>query len=503
MKRIAFLAFLTFTISSFFVSCASSKMTNSLYLSYLDSGDYEPCISYLEEKNKSEKNSDRVRDEFDLAMMRHFQKDYDSSLEILNKTDRLMDDMVTKSVTKGALALLFNENAAEYAGNPYEYVYINIFNALNYYNKGDFDEAAVEIRRMNEKQRKFLSDYGEWISDENFSDDGKISSAYSVLKLDDETVKNSFPEKPTEDDIFRDSATARYLSIVFAMMDDSVNNSWNIEADTATFKALNPSFDIESESSLSDGMGRLDIIAFSGLIGRRGERRVRIGPFPGLQFESEKRFVFIPPFDIEFVYPEFPAPQKSLEPVPMGTIGWGPSFTIYPGKNEIIKMPENGVSKIQLLCENGRKEEFSLLEDFNYAVAHDVRMKARRAYSRSVKRSLAKKLSSVVAASAGMAVAEQNVRENENFLGIAAYAVAYLTAAKLIDQVDKTETADIRQVYALPARSYAAGLELEPGKYSFKVQYFSENGSLIKEETFSDIEVKKGKTVLVESSCQK
>ena len=77
------------------------------------------------------------------------------------------------------------------------------------------------------------------------------------------------------------------------------------------------------------------------------------------------------------------------------------------------------------------------------------------------------------------------------------------SAAKAIDQVDKTETADIRQVYALPAQAYASGVELPPGKYSFKVQYLSKKGVIIKEEYFSDIEVKEGKTVLVESSCQK
>ena len=78
-----------------------------------------------------------------------------------------------------------------------------------------------------------------------------------------------------------------------------------------------------------------------------------------------------------------------------------------------------------------------------------------------------------------------------------------MSAAKAIDQIDRTETADIRQVYALPAQSYAGGIELPPGFYSFKVQYLSKSGTIISEEEFNNIEVKKGKTVLVESSCQK
>ena len=501
MKRIACTAFLTCLVSSFFISCGSTKMTNPQYLSYLDSENYAPCVSYLEAKNK-EANSDRIRDNFDLAMIKHYQKDYDSSLQILNETDLLMDDAVTESVTKGFAAFLVNENATEYAGNPYEYVYINIFNALNYYNKGDAEEAAVEIRRLNEKQKKFLNEYGEWLKNEASSETAEIPSAYKILNLDAAAINQGRPKSPTENDIFRDSATARYLSIVFGMMDDSVNNGWNVSADARTLHALNASFDVNSETAISEGKGRLDVLAFSGLIGRRGERRIRIGPFPGLQFPLEKGFVFIPPFDIEFAYPEFPAPQTELKPVLMGTIGWGPSFTLYPGKDEITKMPANSVEKIQVII-NGEKKECALLEDFNYSVQQDVNTKARKAYNRSVVRGITKKLAAVVGATAGMLAVENAIQKNENILTIAAYAAAYLGSAKAIDQVDKTETADIRQVYALPAQSYATGFELAPGKYSLTVQYFSKNGTLIHEEHFKDVEVKKGKTVLVESSCQK
>ena len=504
MKRIALSGFLAFLVFSLLISCGSTKLTSSEYLDCLDAGDYAPCIEYLEEKNEKS-NDDRIRDNFDLAMMKHFQKDYDSSLLVLNSTDRLMEDAVTESLTKGLAAMFMNDNAAEYKGTPYEYIYINIFNALNYYNKGNIEEAAVEVRRLNEKQRKYLNEYGEWLKADG-STDLEISSTYKMLNLDSNPLFENTPAKPKDSDIFRDSATARYLSIIFAMMDDSVNNSWNISADTRTFKALNPSFDIDSLTSISDGKGRLDIIAFSGLIGRRGVRRVMIGPFPGIQFPVNGHFVYIPPFDLEFVYPEFPAPQTELRPIVAPVVGWGPSFTIYPGKNEITKMPNNQVDSVRLVFDSkdfSKQINLSLLEDYNYAVRQDVNSKARKAYSRSVKRSLVKKFAAVGGATAGLLAAENAVRKEENILTVATYAAIYLSAAKAIDQVDKTETADIRQVYALPAQAYASGVELPPGKYSFKVQYLSKKGVIIKEEYFSDIEVKEGKTVLVESSCQK
>lgn len=500
------ISFILCTSAFLFVSCGSTRLSSPEYLARLDSGDYKSCLDDIEKAGKKKSNPDKIRDNFDEAMIRHYQKDYDSSLKILNATDRLMDGAVTKSISRGFASVFGNDNATEYAGTPYEYVYLNIFNALNYYNKGDIEEAAVEVRRLNEKQRKCLNEYGEWVK----TNDSKIevSNTYKLLNLDSTKVISSSPKKPSEADIFRDSATARYLSIIFAMMDDSVNNSWNISADKATFKALNPAFDIDSVSKISDGKGRLDVLAFTGLIGRRGEKRVIIGPFPGIQFPVGKSFVFIPPFDLEFVYPQFPAPQEKLSPYVAPTIGRGPSFTIYPGKNEIIPMPKNQIAGIKLIFEKGShlsvtEKKFSLLEDFNYAVQQDVNTKAKSAYSRSIGRSLMKKFTAVTGATASLLFAEEGVKRDENLLTVGIYVASYLAAAKAIDQVDRTETADIRQVYALPAQSYATGIELLPGIYSFKVQYLGKDGKILKEEHFKNIEIKSGKTVLVESSCQK
>ncbi len=88
-------------------------------------------------QNSRQQTGDIIRDNFDIAMMKHYQKDYDGSLTILNATNEKMKDAVIKSISKGFAAAVANENAAEYAGTPYEYIYINRFNALNYYEKAN------------------------------------------------------------------------------------------------------------------------------------------------------------------------------------------------------------------------------------------------------------------------------------------------------------------------------------------------------------------------------
>lgn len=501
--RKCFVSSLFFLFSIILFSCASTKkLSDEKYLEQLDSFDYGPCISFLQsEIKKVPKSKDLIRDNYDMAMMLHYQKKYDESLAIMNETDRMMEDAVTKSISKGFASLFANDRVTEYAGNPYEYTYINIFNALNYHGKGDDEEAAVEIRRLNEKQQNFLNKYGEWLKkDVPETESSEQLKAYSALNIKRNSLTTFLPAKPSEDDIFKDSPTARYLSIVFAMMDDSVNNSWNIAADSKTLKALNPSFDVDSETKISDGKGRLDILAFSGLIGRRGEKRVVIGPIPGIVAGNSQGTIAVPDFDIEFVYPAFPAPTHANQPIPVYHGNSLPNFTLYPGSSEITKEPQNQIESVRLVLDKSEKK-LSLLEDFNYAVQKDVNSKAKKASDKSLSRSLLKKSTAVTGASVSLFAADQVSRNSG--AGSLGLFVAYLAAAKAIDQVDKTELADIRQVYALPARAYASGLELEPGMYSFKVQFLAANGAVVHEELFSEISVKKGKTTLVEVTCQK
>ncbi len=477
-------------------------MSDPEYLAKIDSGSYEDCIIYLQAKNsKKRSKKDIIRDYYDAAMMLHYKKKYEESLTLMNITDRMMDDAVTKSISKGFASVFSNDLVTDYSGNPYEYVYINIFNALNYYGKGNVEEAAVEVRRLNEKQQKFLNDYGEWLKkDTEEKKSSQLDSAYSVLKFDYNSLKNFIPLKPTDADIFRDSPTARYLSIVFAMMDDSVNNSWNVVADSATLTAMNPSFDIASETKINDGMGRLDVLAFTGLIGRRGEKRIVIGPIPGLIVKNSEGTVAIPDFDLEFVYPAFPSPPVAPRPKRVYHGRGLPDYELFPGSSEIIVSPKNTVETVQIVVDGTQVKTLSLLEDFNYSVQKDVNSKARMAFNKSVARSLVKKASAVSGASVSLYMADQLAGASAG--GEIAFTVAYLAAVKAIDQVDKTELADIRQVYTLPARSYASGVELNPGKHSLLVRYLSANGNIVAEEKFSGIEIKNGKTTLVESTCQ-
>ena len=107
--------------------------------SEFNKGNFSKCAGMLLSQSIGENNI--IKQNLDIALLEHFAGYYKASSEIMNKTDRLMDEAVTKSITKSVASATLNENASEYAGTPYEYIFINVFNALNYYNDGNMEDA--------------------------------------------------------------------------------------------------------------------------------------------------------------------------------------------------------------------------------------------------------------------------------------------------------------------------------------------------------------------------
>jgi hypothetical protein len=119
------------------------------------------------------------------------------STQVFLKADRLADQVEYHSVTNLTLATLGSEEMIQYKGESYEKLLINASLALNYVMMGQFDDALVEARRINEKINKIRREGREnyeqspfahylsgllWESDQKF-DDAYISYEQSY-KLD-------------------------------------------------------------------------------------------------------------------------------------------------------------------------------------------------------------------------------------------------------------------------------------------------------------------------------
>lgn len=490
-KKVAFTIFVLFT-ALILNSCETTKNSTDKsndnlekplkynekeFLKSVKLQDYHTCSLML--RGKKSTSNEEILDKLTLGLFQHYDGDFKFSSETLNETDILMQDAATKSISKSIGSTLFNDNIANYDGTVYEYLYINVINALNYYQVGNLEEAMVEIRKLGNKQKEYIEKYGQAILQESAknSEESLIQNSEGIdyFDIDTNLIYKKMPSSPTEKNIFKESATARYLSIIFRNMYGDVDNAI---IDRNVLSVLNPKIDTKEELSIPENCGRLNVLTFSDFVTPRTEISFS---FPGdFTYNTQKYIKLsqiydfdIPPFDLKFVYP-----------------------TIIEENNV------QNIKKVRLVFDNGKIYDVPLLEDFNSVVQNDVKSKESALFTKSVIRSLSKKMAAVASGIALLKVAKDALRNAKiGLLGSLSYQATYLSVAAAIDAVDLSETADVRQCNYLPAKSNALGLSLPSGIYSFKVQFISSENEVAYEQRFNNIEIKEGKSILVESLC--
>lgn len=424
-----------------FVGCASTKIDQVKFDQCFDSGEYATCASMLE-KTKAAESIDTA---IDISLLKNYARDYNGSLEYFNATNAAIDESFTRSITKGIAATVANEKASDYVGNVYEYMIVNAFNSLNYYNLGDLKEALVEIRMIENKQKEYIKKYGELILNEEEDSSAAYKSA-SSLGIDMNEYKNSIPENAKETDIYKDSSFAHYLAALMYLQDDSGDP----ELHAREYYALNPNgATLKEEFSIPYGKGRLSIVALAGKIKERIEAFVQI-PF--------------------YIY-DIPAMNPHLK-------------YVWPTVNGV----PNGDYKVKVTLKNGDSKFLDDVENFDDAVNKDVASKAKKAFMRSFIRSTIKE-GSVVAS----AVITYNTCKNDFLRELALIAIG-----PAVNAINLTETADIRQSKYLPGKICGGGWTLEPGTYSIFVEYYNAD-KLIASEQIDNIEILPNQITLVES----
>jgi len=272
MKKI-FLLFLGFPL---LWSCASRSFAvvdNELERSgYADSAIYAGGVKSLEKNKKAlYKNGDTILYYLDKGMLQHYAQQYSESSKLLQEGERAIEEAFTKSITQEISTYLINDNIRDYGGEDYEDIYINVFNALNYYHMEDWEGVMVEIRRMNNKLR-YLS--------------VKYDTAITGLQkkaLENDTRIPPNPNTPTQ---FSDSALARYLGMLFHRAAGQYDDA-RIDRDMLLSVFANyPSIyahqipeSLSGEMEIPEGMARLNVIAFGGLSPVKQESIIRI-PLP-------------------------------------------------------------------------------------------------------------------------------------------------------------------------------------------------------------------------------
>jgi len=193
--------------------------------------------------------------QLDRGMIEHYAGLWTDSSQNLQEAERLIEAAFTTSISQEIGSFILNDNVKEYPGEDYEDLYTNVFNSLNYYQRGDLEGALVEIRRVNEKLA--------FLSDKYVTAEKKITDANPDL------AGSEYAPQAVR---FSNSALARYLSLLFFR---STGNSDNARIDLQElYNAYKlapsvytnpPPSSLENELSIPAGQARLNVIAFTGL----------------------------------------------------------------------------------------------------------------------------------------------------------------------------------------------------------------------------------------------
>lgn len=445
------------------------KFNDVAYRSAVGSGDFENALFMLESVKKPD-----IALELDRGMLLHFLGEYLMASEKMESTTTAIDDAFTKSIMASFASATLNENISSYTGNIYEYLLVDAFNALNYYNMGDVESALSRVNRVGDKQREYAAKYGEIALRDDSSAKDEKDVADSLSKMNARVNPDEFlPPKPTEKNLYKTSSFADYLQIVLAAQNGSYVDDFIVRE----LKTVAPQVSCES-ADLKGNKGRVEVLALTGSIAQRHSipgvdsdgrpiinsidfdpKKIAINPNQGLYINTYIPFGGFPVF-LKYDWPVFD--RNSIQSNVM-------------------------VSNVTLISKDGVRSEIPvLLEDFDMDCENDVAVKARKAARRSITRSTITKITAYLSS---YAIVEAAKSRSE-----LAAALAEVASIPALNAIDLKEIADVRQCVAFPSKAYCAGFTCEPGVYQVEVKY--SDGRI---DRIDNVVVKKGKPVLVES----
>ena len=257
------------------VSCATKSEAFKDIDHSIDQSEFERGVEIIQKSQKNKKpiynNKNAISLYMDKGLLEHYAGNYKNSSADLQEAERLIKEADTKSVTENVASYIANDNTKEYAGEDFENIYINVFNALNYYNQGDVDGALVEIRKLTQSGGKMD------MLGRKYEDSRKRTSEQVMEKIEKtaffkntgSSINFSLPQgEPVN---FSNSALVRYLGALFYLSEgkfDDARIEFNYlqQAFTNTKIYRNPiPSAVTDTQNIPKGKARLNIIGFIGL----------------------------------------------------------------------------------------------------------------------------------------------------------------------------------------------------------------------------------------------
>jgi hypothetical protein len=378
----------------------------------------------------------------DKGLLEHYAGNYENSSRDLQFAERLIEEAYTRSITEGFFSFIINDNTREYPGEDFEDIYINVFNALNYFNRGNIEGALVEIRKLSMSSGKL-----DMLARRHEFTDPNTGATLEEM-VERETGISQLPE--TRSVNFSNSALARFLGALFYQGDG------NTDAARIEFDQVHRAFStnrniyrhpvpaaVEQARNIPQGQARLNIISFAGLS----------------PIKEERLIVHYLPF-------RHPVLRVAAFRLPV-----------------LVRRPSI-ITRIEVVVNGTERFDLELLEDMNAVIEETFNARFSSILLKTYIRTILKY------AAADIAAMEAINLQGE--LAGALIAVAARTA------MDLSESADTRMSRYLPGRAYIGGINLDPGTYSVIINYY-QGSNVITRAEYPNVVVSRNRLNLLES----
>jgi hypothetical protein len=442
-------------------ACSSWKSHVAFYENVshdLAVGNYQHAEQTIDNSRDTEeyKEKDRVLYYLDKAILMHYQQEFQQSNDYFNQADNTMEELFTRSISRVLSSLLINDNVQEYSGEIYENIYVNVFKAINYLKMNQFDDAYVEIRRVNEKLVLLDDQYGKLVEQLNQSDSMKIKITKKATR-------------------FYDDVLAHYLSyLIFRAEGEYDNSRISFEKIRSAQAAQNDVYDYQLPAPISGAVNQnpelLNIIAFIG----KAPAKEAVGG----QITTYDNYVHIS--DLSY--------RKYNQIVPIPGIDDGYHFKFsFPE----LRIDPTAIVAIDVVIDNRKIGRLELLEDMGKIATNSFETKHDIIFFKTISRVIVKGLASKKAKDK----LQKEMKAEDNFIFKSLLNLGVDMA------VDATEHPDLRCWRTMPGQCYIGEFEVAEGKHIIEIRYYNHDHLLVKKEQFNDFVVSYGKLNLLESVC--
>ncbi|MDR3200680.1 MAG: hypothetical protein LBT68_04415, partial [Spirochaetales bacterium] len=385
----------------------------------------------------------------DRGLLAHYAGDYGASSKDLEESELLIEEAFTQSISDNFKStMLKNSYEADYTGEDFENIYVNIFNALNYYHAGDIDNAIVEIKSLNDKLLYIRDQY--------------------------EAQKEEFLEQAGdflfgEETYYTKSALARYLGLLFyrgiGKPDDARIDAQEIgaafEASPSIYtNTLPPELVMRGETcdelEIPKGMARLNALCFTGL----SPYKIAVNT------------------NIIWRRAALGDPNSTLNKA-----GWKAQTPI-----KALAFRMSPVDRIEIEIDGGKKFSPSLLESIVKVMQEVYETREARRQGSMALYNFTTELGAVLTSDLAWEIGSIFGSD---------------PAAAVQEKIEEENTAhDLRMTRCLPGGVYVGGINLAPGSYSLSVNYYS-GKTLAHSRRYEKVSVQAEKLNIIEDYCFK